>query len=148
MLSFNPSSTSRQPRPLPELKSKGKKLLLVCDSAERLSALRAALSAGELEVTSAASLDELRRACLGCHQLAVIDVAPGRVVEVLKTLRASEDQAALPVLVEATRLAAATWLAGVFSRYRAMPCSDREMVTLARRLLAFTNTERQAKRLL
>jgi DNA-binding response OmpR family regulator len=124
------------------------RLLLVCDSAERLSALRARLRADEFEITSAASEEELRRACRVGHQLAVIDVAPGRVVEVLRTLRASPEHAAVSLLVESSKLAAGPRLAGVLAEYRAMPCSDRELVALARRRLTPAPFGRQGRRVL
>jgi DNA-binding response OmpR family regulator len=124
------------------------RLLLVCDSAERLSALRARLKADEFEVTSVASPEELRRACRVRHQLAVVDVSPGRIVEVLRTVRASAEQADVSVLVESSRLASKPKLAGVLAEYRAMPCSEREMVALARRRLTPAPSARPGRRVL
>jgi CheY-like chemotaxis protein len=138
-------NASRQPLAPPAAKPR---LLLVCDSAERQSALRARLKADEFEVTSAASKEDLRRACRVRHQLAVIDVSPGRLIEVLRTLRADPEHSDVSVLVESGKLAARPKLAGVLAEYRAMPCSEREMVILARRRLAPAPLTRPGRRML
>ena len=124
------------------------RLLIFSDCPDRLIKLNALLAAGETEITRATSLEELRHACRGGHDLAVIDVGPAYLVAVLEALRDSEGYAEIPVLVEASRLAAAPGLTGVLPKYRAMPCSHVELVTLARRRINATNIRRNTKRML
>jgi hypothetical protein len=88
---------------------------------------------GEIEIEGVTSSDELDRACAGEHDLAVVDVAPGQLATVLKILRESPSHAEIAVLVEASRIAVEPGLASMLSKYRAMPCSRAELITLARR---------------
>lgn len=145
MISTAPAVSKHQPYPAPHNRPR---LLIFSDCPDRLTKLKALLAAGEIEITSATSSEELRQACRGGHDLAVIDVGPAALVAVLNALRDSEGYAEIPVLVEATRLAAAPGLTGVLPKYRAMPCSHVELVTLARRRINATNVRRIAKRML
>lgn len=78
------TSTGQEPRPVPTSKPR---LLIVSDSSENLTRLRAALNVGDVEITSAASLEEVSRACRSPHDLAVIDLGPEQLVEALGRLR-------------------------------------------------------------
>jgi len=69
------------------------------------------------------------------RDLAVVDAGPASLEPLLGNLRASEERAEIPLLVEKSRIAAAP-LAGVSPKYRAMPCSHGELVRLASRRLA------------
>jgi hypothetical protein len=51
----------------------------------------------------------------------------------LKQIRSSASHKGVPVLVEATRLKNDLSLVGVLPKYRAMPCSYREMLMLVQR---------------
>jgi len=145
MISPSHVSSSRQPHPTPASKPR---LLIISDSSERLTNLRASLSTGEIEITSATSPAELRRACRSKHDLAVVDVGPTHLGKVLEDLRSSKEGAEIPVLVEASRLAADPGLVGVLPKYRAMPCSHADLVTLARRRIASTTGRRHGRKLL
>jgi hypothetical protein len=123
-------------------------LLIFSDCPDRLTKLRMALAAGDIEITSATSPEDLSQVCRGGHDLAVIDVSPVNLVTVLDALRDSEGYAEIPLLVEASRLASDPGLAGVLPKYRAMPCSYEELVTLARRRISSTHVRRHAKRML
>src|SRR5437016_1249423 len=117
--------------PQPHLISAGQpRLLIVSDSTEGLTKLRAALEVGEIEVMSAASSAELGLACRVAHHLVVIDVGPDQLVEVLRKLRASHGHTGIPVLVEASRIAPDQGIAGVLLQYRAMPCCFDDLIVL------------------
>ncbi|MBL8203198.1 MAG: hypothetical protein JNM09_03145 [Blastocatellia bacterium] len=108
------------------------RLLIVSDEPSHLKTLQAELGMGEVEITNATNTEEVRRACHGGHDLAVVDVKPGIVVDVLETLRGSEGYGEISVLVDNSRLVMEPSLAGVLPAFRAMPCSSEELVRLAR----------------
>ncbi len=109
-------------------------MLIVSDTAERLTQLSTSLKTDDIEVSCAASLEELGAVCRDPHDLVVIDVSPERLVGVLRQLRASDGYATIPVLVEASRIITAPGFAGVLPQYRAMPCGYGDLVMLTRRL--------------
>lgn len=109
-------------------------VLIVTDGLDRLRGLKASMQTGEIEITGAASPDELSRACHHYHDLAVIDVSPERLPEALRMLRSSERHRKISVLVEASRIVSAPGLAGLLPKYRAMPCSRFDLLKLARYL--------------
>jgi DNA-binding NtrC family response regulator len=108
------------------------RLLIVSDEPNHLKVLQSELGMGEVEITNATTAEEVRRACRGGHDLAVVDVEPGIVVDVLETLRGSEGYSEISVLVNKSRLGMEPSLAGVLPAFRAMPCSSEELVRLAR----------------
>ena len=110
-------------------------LLIVTDCSDRLTGLRALLNADGIEITGAASSEELNRACHREHDLAVIDVGAARLPEVLRILRSSVRHSGISLLVEASRVLTEPGLAGVLPKYRAMPCSRSDLVNLARCLI-------------
>jgi CheY-like chemotaxis protein len=117
------SQSRRQPMGKP-------RFLIVCDSADRLKRLRSLLDVGEAEITCVSSLQELDRACRSEHDLAIVDVQQANIRRVLKTIRESAGHAGIPLLV--ARITTEPDLAGVLPKYRAMPCSESELLTLAR----------------
>lgn len=127
--------TTRQLHLVPPPKPR---VLLVCDSAAGTAKLSSALKLGAVEIVSVSHGEELSRLAGQEYTLAVIDVAPAKLVEVLKTIRASERQAGLPLFVEASRIISEASFAGVLPQYRAMPCGYAELVTLVRQRLAPT----------
>src|SRR5262245_5474393 len=131
-----PLSTPRTTRQLHLVQPHRPRLLLVCDSALETAKLQSALKLGAVEIVSVSQIEELSRLAGQECTLAVIDVAPAKLVEVLKTIRASESLAGLPVFVEASKIISATDLAGVLPQYRAMPCGYADLVTLVRQRLA------------
>jgi DNA-binding NtrC family response regulator len=111
------------------------RVLIVSDSRDHLTGLRASFNTGEVEITSVSSPQELNRACRVEHDLAIIDVRPAHIRGVLKSLRASTGHAEISVLVEASRIIAEREIAGVLPMYRAMPCSHSELLLLVRGLI-------------
>lgn len=109
------------------------KLLLISDAPDHLNSLQAELDTGEIEITNAKSVEDVRKACLRKHDVAIIDVGPAQLIKVLKTLRTSEGSKDISVLVDASRLTPEPSLAGVLPAYRAMPCSHSQLIALARR---------------
>lgn len=120
------------------------RLLIVTDSLDRLTGLRAALHTEGMEITSAASPEELSRACCREHDLAVVDVSPAQLPGVLQALRGSQGHAEISLLVEVSRIVAEPGLAGLLPKYRAMPCSRIDLVKLAR--CRITSTVRPRRR--
>src|SRR5581483_9863367 len=83
-------------------------------------------------------------ACRCGHDLAVIDVGAADIVEVLKNLRASAGCKEISVLVAASRLASDPKLTGVLPAYRAMPCSQPDLIAPARRRPVSTSRDNRA----
>ncbi|MCI0660691.1 MAG: hypothetical protein L0220_06430 [Acidobacteria bacterium] len=110
--------------------------------------LRSALEGGGVEITGVSTLQELDLACLSEHDLAIVDVQPAQIRQVLKTLRASAGHSSISLLVEASRINDEPDLAGVFPEYRAMPCSISELLTLARQQINPNNGRRNERILL
>src|SRR5262245_20696846 len=131
MVSANQSNFGQRLRRIPDHKPR---LLLVYDSAERVNKLRAALDSIDVEITSVNSIEELHYACRVQHSIAVVDIGPDLIIPVLEALRNSCEHAAIPFLVEASRVSTVLSLAGVLPRYRAMPCCESEMLLLTRNL--------------
>lgn len=124
------------------------RLLIITDSPERLSKLRASLNIGEVEITSAISPEEMCSACRGWQDLAVVDVSPTHLGGVLQALRRCAGCTKIPVLVEAGRISNDPSLAGLLPTYRAMPCSHSDMVALARRRINPGAERQKTQRLL
>ncbi len=119
------------PRPIRQTR-----LLLVSDSAERLRDLQNTINRPEFDITCASTFEEFLLACrdeYDEYDVAVLDVLPTELVPMLKAIRMSEKNAGAAVLVEASRVNDDLNLAGVLPLYRAMPCSQAEMIALLRR---------------
>ncbi len=123
-------------------------LLIVTDCSDRLTGLRSLFHADGVEITGAASSEELNRACHREHDLAVIDVGAARLPEVLRILRSCVRHSGISLLVEAGRVLTEPSLAGVLPKYRAMPCSRSDLVELAHCLLTGDVHPRQKRMLL
>ncbi|HWQ33572.1 MAG TPA: hypothetical protein VNQ79_12020 [Blastocatellia bacterium] len=137
-----------QPTPASR-KSSGSKLLIITDSVERAASLRALLDTGRVEVTCITSPADLGLACRCGHDLAVVDVSAADIVEVLRSLRSSAGCESISVLVQASRLASDPALTGVLPAYRAMPCSQSDLISLARRRLTSSGRDqRNARKML
>ncbi len=122
------------------------RLLIVSDSVDHLNNLKSALKTGKVKITGVTTSEALRQACGGEHDLAIIAVGPDRITEALKTLRESPTHSEITVLVEASRIAANPSLAKVLPQYRAMPCSQAELIGLARRRLASITAHWEARK--
>jgi CheY-like chemotaxis protein len=123
------------------------RLLIISDSAERIQPWQAAFDPREAEISSAVFPEEWGYVSRDKHDLAVVDVGPALLEPLLKNLRASKEHAEIPLLVEQSRIAAAS-PAGVLPKYRAMPCSHDELIRLARRRITSIASHTQAKGLL
>lgn len=128
------SQSLRQPMGKP-------RFLIVCDSADRLKRLRSLLDTGEAEITCVSSLQELDQACRSEHDLAIVDVQQAEIRGVLKTIRESAGHTRIPLLVK--RITAEPDLAGILPKYRAMPCSESELLTLARQQINPSGEQRR-----
>jgi hypothetical protein len=120
-------------------------LLIVTDCSDRLAGLRSLLYADGVEITGAASSEELHHACQSEHDLAVIDVGAARLPEVLHILRSSVRHSSISLLVDASKVFTEPSLAGVLPKYRAMPCGRSDLVKLARCLMAGDDVHRKGK---
>jgi CheY-like chemotaxis protein len=123
-------------------------LLIVTDCSDRMTRLRSLLHADGIEISGAASSEELNRACHREHDLAVIDVGAARLPEVLRILRSSARHSGISLLVEASRVLTEPGLAGVLPKYRAMPCSRYDLVKLAHSLMTGDDVTPREKRML
>jgi CheY-like chemotaxis protein len=110
------------------------RILIISDSAERIPHLQAGFDSQEVEIASAVFPEEWEYISGDKHDLAVVDVSPELLEPLLGNLRASKEHAEIPVLVEQSRIAAAS-LAGVLLKHRAMPSSYDELIRLVRRRL-------------
>jgi DNA-binding NtrC family response regulator len=109
-----------------------KRLLLISDVPERLQRLGAMLRIDGVEMTRATSAEDIARACERDHDLAVVDVSPGTLDKVLRTVRESALLVKVPLLVESSRVSLDPAFAGLLPSHRAMACSLEEMKTLIR----------------
>ena len=123
-------------------------LLIVTDTEEQQQYLTNAFITSGAEITCVHSLAECVQACRTPHDLAIIDLPAEQVKAALEHLRASQTHADIPVLVEVQRILSDRSLAGVLPKFRAMPCNQHEMVTLARRRLTTITNRSTAKALL
>ena len=90
-------------------------ILIISDSAERIPHLQAGFDSQEVEIASAVFPEEWEYVSGDKHDLAVVDVSPALLGPLLGNLRASKEHAEIPVLVEQSRIAAAS-LAGEFEK--------------------------------
>jgi len=123
------------------------RVLIISDTAERIPSWQAAFNPREAETSCVLFPEEWGYISRDRHDLAVIDVGPALLEAVLKNLRASEAHSEIPVLVEIGRASAATGT-GILPKYRAMPCSDNELIRLARRRITSITDHEQVKALL
>jgi len=123
------------------------RVLIISDSAERIPHWQAAFDSHEIEISCAVFPEEWGYVSGDRHDLAVVDIGPMLLESLLGNLRASKEHAEIPLLVEKSRIAAAP-LAGVLPKYRAMPCSQDELIRLARRRLTSISGHGSVKGLL
>jgi CheY-like chemotaxis protein len=122
------------------------RVLVIGDTAERIPHLQSVFNPNEAEIASVVYPEEWGYVAAGKYDMALIDVGPELLESVLQTVRANI--AEIPLLVENSRVAVASNIAGVLPKYRAMPCGRSEMMRLARRRLATITGHRRAKSLL
>lgn len=124
------------------------RVLTVSDGAERLRYLDSALRTAKPEIANLTSLTELNRDCQQKHDLIVVDLPTAQLPQVLKIIRASAAHSDVPLLVAAERIAMDATLAGLLPKYRAMACSQSEIVSLAGRRLTAAPKRRAGLHLL
>jgi hypothetical protein len=132
MLAPNTKSTSNRSTKLIPAPIRRTRLLLASDSMERMQSLRAAFDQPEFDITCVDSFGDLLRVCWEPYDVVVLDVRPDQLTAMLAAIRMSEGNASAAILVEASRLTYDPDLVGVLPRYRAMPCSQAEMLNLLR----------------
>ena len=103
------------------------KVLLVSDCLENLARVKSLLRLSQHEVTYAQTAEELNHACRDFYDFVVIDVGQEHIVDALREIRAIEQLQNTSVLVRAERLMEEYVM---LSKYRAMPCSDFELMRL------------------
>lgn len=142
------SHTSRQLRATnqPFEQPAAVQVLIIGDAPERLEAWRAALPAGQWEITGLTAPQRLNRFRRHTYDLAVVDVAASHLAEVLQALRAAQQQ--IPVLVESSRLPNDASCAGLLPRYRAMPCPRGALLKLIKNRFAPSAPVAPARKLL
>lgn len=118
-------------------------VLIVSDSTERIPHWQSAFDSLEVEVTGAVFPEDWGYIKGDRHDLAIIDVGPALLESLLSNLRANEQHAEIPLLVEMSRIAVAP-MPGVLPKYRAMPCSHDELIRLARRRLTSMSGQKGA----
>jgi hypothetical protein len=111
-----------------------KRVLLISDSIEHIPSWLAAFESQEAEITSVLFPEEWGCVSGDKHDIAVVDVGPNLLEPLLKNIRANKEHTEIHLLVAKSRIAAAP-LAGILPKYRAMPCSQDELIRLARRRL-------------
>jgi DNA-binding NtrC family response regulator len=113
------------------------RLLLVSDCANWRQTFKATLGLEQFEISEASSVEEAILAGGGGVDLAVVDISTENLVGVLEMLRAQAWGEGIPILVDTVWLPNEQNLvkAGALPRYRAMPCTQREILRLVRQYL-------------
>jgi CheY-like chemotaxis protein len=123
------------------------RVLIISDSAERIPHWQSAFDPQEVEITCAVFPEVWGYVSGDRHDLAVVDIGPTLLEPLLGNLRASKEHMEIPLLVEKSRIVSSP-LTGVLPKYRAMPCSNDELIRLARRRLTSIAGQGRAKVLL
>jgi Response regulator receiver domain len=118
------------------------RILILCDTPERIPPLQAVFSAQHVELTSILFPEEWDYVVNGQYDLALLSVAPDLLEAALKNLRARDPQTRLTILVEMADTAVPPKLAGVLPQYRAMQCSRDEMIRLAKKRFTTSSSSR------
>lgn len=82
-------------------------------------------------VMEARTMAEVRAACRGGPELAILDAGAREVIALLCALRTSAGCEQIPLLVDINTLPDELLLPGVLPRYRAMPCGRADLAKLA-----------------
>jgi CheY-like chemotaxis protein len=112
------------------------RILILCDTPERIPPLQAVFSTQHVSLTSILFPEEWDYVINEQYDLALLSVAPELLEAALKNLRACDPQARLTILVEMVDAAVPPKLAGVLPQYRAMQYSRDEMIRLAKKHFA------------
>ncbi|HKX32703.1 MAG TPA: response regulator [Blastocatellia bacterium] len=124
------------------------KVLIVGDSVKRTDDLQSVINPNEAEITSIVFPEEWESAAANRYDLALVDLDSELLESLFKVIRANHRQGEILVLVEKSRVAEATNLAGLLPKYRAMPVGRDEMIRLARRRAISAVSRGQAQSLL
>ncbi len=111
------------------------RLLVVASSLETANHLAANFLSEDIDITTVVSREDFSAAMEVEHDLAIVDVAAVALPAILATVRANPAHAEIPLLVNISHIYSDPTISGVLSQYRAMPCSQAEVISLARRRL-------------
>ena len=111
-------------------------LLMITDDVKRADKLKSMFGADSDEVAVTDSLHTLEPLLHRSYKLAIIDLAPANLLRALNSIREKPAYREMPIVVESSRLRSDPGFAGVLSKYRAMPCSLNDLVTLVRYYVA------------
>ena len=128
--------------------SKKPRLLLICDTTEQMRELQGNFEIEDVEIVSVGNIEELQSVCNQSYKVAALDVSAEQLPRILNIIRNNYLTSDIPVLVHAARLTDETNLAGVLPRYRAMPCSISDLLTLIHRQIAPSDNLRKKSALL
>jgi hypothetical protein len=123
-------------------------LLMVADSANHLEELITALGGQGVGITAVVLPADPPDLHADLHDLAVIDVSPTKLKELLMNFRQPGKARELPLLVAARSVSAAPELLGVLPQFRAMACGPAEMRSLIRHYLNGAGENRNRRLLL
>ncbi len=129
-------ATSPWSQPTKKTTAHPPRILILCDTPERIPPLQAVFSTQHVELTSILFPEEWDYVINEQYDLALLSVAPELLEAALKNLRACDPQGRLTILVEMADAVVPTKLAGVLPQYRAMQCSRDEMIRLAKKRFA------------
>lgn len=125
------------------------RILLVGDSRDGLKKLRTGIRPEDFEIRCVCSIKELNGACNEKHDIVAVDVPPPTMIETLKLIRTSRKHRNTPLFVESRATEDNVNMAGVFPKYRAMPCNHRELLSLLQTSLSIRgHKETKAQRVL
>ncbi|MBK9315583.1 MAG: hypothetical protein IPM55_15270 [Acidobacteria bacterium] len=124
-------SQSRYPQKF-KVQSQICNLLLVSDMQERMEYFSAAIGDRGLKISRASTQEELKRFCRSRQDIVILDSGPELIEQMLHEIRSAPGMGGVPVFVPADRIVTEPSLAGVLPSYRAMPCSDEELLWLVR----------------
>jgi DNA-binding response OmpR family regulator len=123
------------------------RVFIISDTPERIPNWQATFDPREAEIICVLFPEEWEYVSHDKHDLAVVDVGPALLETVLENLRANKALAEIPVLVEIGRAEAVVGM-GILPKYRAMPCSNEELIRLAHRRITSITGHEQAGALL
>lgn len=111
------------------------RLLVVANSLERANHLAANFLSEDIDITTVVSREDFSTAMDEEHDLAIVEVTAATLPAILATVRANPAHTEIPLLVNISHIYSDPTVSGVLSQYRAMPCSQAELISLARRRL-------------
>jgi len=112
------------------------RLLLISESPHASSEFRRSIKDGSADMTTVFDLGNLPDALASPHDIAIVQVSTSSIQLVLEQIRRSIIHVDIPILVDRTQLNFTGELAGIMPRFRAMPCTPAELISLTQRRIA------------